>query len=310
MQPIIAFQMDPLQSLNPLTDTSLFLAIEAKKRGFKLFSYLPSALSYAAESPFAKGVFFELDNNSKITSTTTDQIKLKDADYVLVRQNPPYDLRYISCLDILSTLPPTTKVLNKPETLRLYSEKSIPLLFKNLCPLTMITSTPQDIFDFLASEKKAVLKPLYGFGGLDVFYLSETDTNRDAIIHMMLDRYPYGVIVQEYLEEVTHDDRRLILINGELKSVFKRIPKANAIRANTAVGGTAIPCDISDNDLLICKELAAFLKKTEIMLCGIDMIGSKLIEVNITSPTGIPLVQDLYGLNLAVDFWDAVLEKQ
>ena len=148
---------------------------------------------------------------------------------------------------------------------------------------------------------------MYGFGGADVFILTAADANCDAIIDMMCARYPFGVIAQEFLPEVTTNDRRLLMVGGTLKSVFKRTPKAGTIRSNVAVGGVAIPCDVTDADHMIAERLAPFLIEHDIMLSGIDAVGDRLIEVNITSPTGLRIPERLYGHNLAKDFWDAVI---
>lgn len=307
-KPIIAIQADPLESLKTSFDTSLMLAGEASLRGYTLFAYTPADLVYNHGTIYADGRYFKVDLDGTITHIgETQRISLSDAEFVLVRQNPPYDMAYITSLDLLINLPETTRVLNNPMTLRSWGEKSIPLQFKDICPRTCIVSKPSNVHEFLKNEKTIILKPLYGFGGADVFILRETDANCDAIIDMMCARYPFGVIAQEFLPEVTTDDRRLLMINGELKAVFKRIPKTGTVRGNVAVGGTAVPCEISEADHIITERLAPFLIKQGIMLAGVDAVGDRLIEVNITSPTGLRIPERLYGLNLAKDFWDAVL---
>ena len=307
-KPIIAVQADPLESLKPSFDTSLMLAGEAALRGYSSFAYTPADLVYDHGTIYADGRYFTVDKQGNITHIgETERLTLSDAEFVLVRQNPPYDMEYLTTLDILTNLPKTTRVLNNPRTLRLWGEKLIPLQFKDICPRTCIASKPAIIHDFLAIEKTIILKPLYGFGGADVFILTAADANCDAIIDMMCARYPFGVIAQEFLPEVTTNDRRLLMVGGTLKSVFKRTPKAGTIRSNVAVGGVAIPCDVTDADHMIAERLAPFLIEHDIMLSGIDAVGDRLIEVNITSPTGLRIPERLYGHNLAKDFWDAVI---
>lgn len=308
--PIVALQIDPLESLNPKTDTSLMLGAEAIARDMLLFAYTPCDLTYGGSSIYATGRFFKTDINGVVIEVG-DRVRfpLEEASYVLVRQNPPYDMGYITCLDILSNLPITTRVLNDAKTLRSWSEKSIPLMFKDLCPLTCITRNPKEIYAFLAAEKVAILKPLYGFGGQDVFILKQNDANVDVIIDMMRNRYPYGVIVQEFISDVAFNDRRLLMIDGKLKAVFKRIPQEGMVRSNMAVGGTPMACIISEADRIIESWLSPFLSAHGIMLAGIDVIGSYLNEVNITSPTGLRFAQHLYGCDLAKDFWDVVLSS-
>jgi glutathione synthase len=216
---------------------------------------------------------------------------------------------YIGCLEILATLPKTTRILNSAKALRLYSEKTIPLLFPHLIPKTVITRSKAVIADFLSAQSQIVLKPLYGFGGMDVFLIRSDDVNRDALIDMMCSRYPHGVIAQEFIPTVSHNERRLIMIDGQLKAVFKRIPEVGSIRSNTAVGGTATACVITADDEKIAETLSPFLRENEIMLCGVDAIDDKLIEVNITSPTGLLYANSLYGMHLEVDFWNAALAE-
>lgn len=307
-KPIVAIQADPLESLKPSFDTSLMLAGEAALRGYSSFAYTPADLVYNHGMIYADGRYFTVNTKGNITHIgRLERLILSDAAFVLVRQNPPYDMCYITALDVLINLPATTRVLNNPTTLRSWGEKSIPLQFKDICPRTCIASKPSIIHEFLSIERTVILKPLYGFGGADVFILRATDANCDAIIDMMCARYPFGVIAQEFLPAVTTDDRRLLMINGQLKAVFKRTPKAGTIRGNVAVGGTAAPCDMNDADHRLTERLAPFLIEHGIILAGVDAVGDRLIEVNITSPTGLRIPERLYGQNLAKDFWDAVL---
>lgn len=309
-KPCVAMQADPLELLKPLYDTSLMLAYEAQQRGFSLFAYTPSRLTYDSYGIYAHGRFFSVDESGNVFNLSKVQrFALSNAEYVLIRQNPPYDMGYLTALDILSNLPSSTRVLNNPSTLRLWSEKSIPLQFKEVCPRTCITADSSVIYAFMDEEKTIVLKPLYGFGGQDVFVITKDDPNTDAIIEIMCSRYPFGLIAQAFIKQVNTDDRRLLMVGGTLKSVFKRTPKAGTIRSNMAVGGEPIPCEITAADQLIAEQLGSFFLKNDIMLSGIDVIGDKLIEVNITSPTGLRVAKKLYGHNLAKDFWDATIGK-
>jgi glutathione synthase len=308
--PCVAIQMDPFETLKPVYDTTLMLAFEAQQRGFSLFSYLPSKLTYDSKEISAYGCFFTLDDKGIILQKSQPQhLRLDTVQYVLIRQNPPYDMGYLTALDILSNLPKTTRVLNDPKALRMWGEKSIPLLFKEICPRTCITSDKEVIYSFLKQEKDIVIKPLYGFSGQDVFFLSNQVPNTETIIDIMLSKYPFGLIAQTFLKNVATNDRRLIFINGELKTVFKLVPKEDSIRSNTAAGGSHVPCERTVADQVIAERIGPFLKENDILLSGVDAIDDKLLEVNITSPAGLRISEKLYGLNLAKDFWDAASTK-
>lgn len=317
---ILAVQADPVLSLNPSTDTSLLLALEAQKRGMMVFFYTPQHLYLDQGIPIAKGVFVTLEKNAdgqslKIKSLSdTVVLSLSDAAYIVIRQNPPYNMAYLLALDMLCFLDQNkTKVINAPDSLARFKEKLIPQLFPEICPLTRICQTIDHVYDFqhdlkIHSKRAMVLKPLHSFGGNDVFLIKADDVNTDALVHMMCDRYPDGLVAQEFLKDVSHNERRLIFIDGILKSVFKRIPKEQSIRSNTVVGGIPTVCDLSKDDEQIACRIGPFLKEKGFNLAGVDAIGPYLIEVNVTSPTGLWFANRLYEKQLEVDFWNAILK--
>jgi glutathione synthase len=305
MKPFIAFQIDPFETLNPKTDTSLMIAHEGMRRGYKIFGYGPSALSVHNANVYAYGYFFNVTSDGHITHTSSlERIALECAAAVFIRQNPPYDMGYLTPLSHLAHLPKTTKVLNNPNTLRLYGEKCIPLLFPDFIPDTCISTLFSNIMHFVQHHKRSVIKPLYGYGGCDVFVVSEQDLNTKALITHMIEHNPWGLIVQEYIEAISDGDRRLIFINGLLKSTYKRIPDTFDFRSNTAVGGSIAPYTCTDEDDALANVLTPFLKQHDIALAGVDIIGPYLIEVNITSPTGFRAAEHLYQKNLATVLWD------
>lgn len=306
---IAAFQIDPIESLNPKTDTSLLMMREAQKRGFECFVYTPQHLGYYDGDIMAYGIFVTVDHNCIVINQSPYQkISLFKARYVFIRQNPPYDMSYITALDLLQLVAKSgsVTVLNNPQSLLLFKEKMIPLLFPDLIPKTCILHAKNDIHNFIDTKKNVVLKPLHGFAGSDVMLVNDCDVNRDAIVDLLLVNYPQGIIAQEFLKNVQHNERRLIFINGELKSVFKRIPKDGNIRSNTGAGGVPTKCDFSDDDFVAEDRLKPFLKESGFMLAGIDMIDRYLIEVNVTSPTGLRYAENLYGVYLEVDLWNAI----
>ncbi len=305
--PIAAFCIDPFESLNRESDTSLLLAKEACRREQVTFAFEPKNLFTINNQVYAKGRFFNIQaDNSLHVSTQITTVCLNEVKWVFIRQDPPYDMQYITVLDMLMQLPKTTHVYNCPRSLLLYKEKTIPLQFVHLIPKTCITSQQDVILDFINTHGRAVLKPLHGCGGDNVILIQAKDTNTKVLVQMWCTHYPQGIIVQEFLPNVSHNERRLIFINGELKAVFKRIPEEGQIRSNTAIGGTAHSCDITAADTHIASHMGPFLKDNLFMLAGVDAIDDKLIEVNVTSPTGFVYANKLYGTSLEVDFWNAI----
>lgn len=304
---MIAFQSDPLDRLNVKTDTTLCLAHEAQKRNFKLFSYTPKLLTHNQNKTLAYGNFFKFNSENQLQKQQENEyLDLNEAKFVLIRQNPPFDLSYLTNTFILEHLSQETLVLNNPQSLRMMSEKLSILDFPHLIPPTLVTSDLQEIIHFLDSHKKSVVKPLFEYGGRGVLFLSAKDPNKYSLIELYLDRYPEGIMVQQFIPEVKEGDKRIILINGNPVGCFLRKPQINEIRSNLRVGAAAVPSILTQKDHEICEALSSSLKKLGLYLVGIDVIGSYLTEINVTSPTGFMTLKELYGIKAAELFWDGL----
>lgn len=303
---IVAVQMDAIETIDVETDTSFALALEAQKRGYRLFYYQPKELFYEEGLVKARGHFCRLiDQNQAYFSLEPEQIlSLKDAAYVLIRQNPPFDLAYITTTHLLDLLPSTTTVINNPQGVRDAPEKLLVTHFNSLIPPTLITRSFDDIKLFLKNHKTAVLKPLFDFGGNGVLKIYHHDPNLQAIVELYQRIYKEPFVVQKFLPEVADGDKRILLINGDPVGIFKRIPSKENIRSNIRIGGKAQKCVYTSRDQEICKTIGPVLRKMGLHFVGIDVIGDFLTEINVTSPTGMRVMNRLYTLDLATNFWD------
>jgi glutathione synthase len=307
-QPIVAIQMDPLEMIRVKTDTSFALGLEAQKRGYRLFVYQPSDLSYQDNHLLAKGqfvTFFDQDENY-FSVQSRESLRLDQAQFVLLRQDPPFNMAYITTTFLLDLLPETTMVLNNPEGVRNTSEKLFMTHFPDLVPPTLLSRDIDQIAAFLDQEEAIILKPLYDFGGSGIFKLRRNDANFGSLIELYMRLYQEPFVVQKFLPEVALGDKRIIVIHGEPVGVFKRIPPEGQARSNMRIGGTAHPCDLSPRDHEICRRLSPFFKERGLALVGLDVIGDYVTEVNVTSPTGMRVMNRMYNLDLAVSFWNGV----
>jgi glutathione synthase len=313
---IVALQMDNPAHINVTTDTTFALGVEAQKRGFRLFAYEPRQLSCertlnGTSRIMARGQWVTFNENSDLFYTPEPEtlLYLAEAAYVLMRQNPPFNMAYIAATHLLELLPPSTRVINNPSGVRNAPEKLLVTHFPHLIPPTLISWDRGLIKEFLAVHKAVILKPLFEFGGNGIFLLKEGDTNLTGLLEMYQRLYAEPPIFQKYLPEIREGDKRIILINGKPKGVFKRIPPSGHVRSNMRLGGQAVPCDYTTRDLEICHALEPILKQRGLYLTGIDVIGDYLTEINVTSPTGIPVIHRLYNKNLAQDFWNHLDEQ-
>lgn len=305
--PIVAIQMDPVETIKIITDTSFALGLEAQKRGYQLFYYLPGQLSYDEGILFADGYFIEfIDNEScHYKFLKAARLELAQAKYVLIRQDPPFDMAYITTTHLLELLPETTLVLNNPVGVRNAPEKLLVTHFKDLAPPTLLTRDPHLIHDFIDRYNTVIIKPLYDFGGSGIFKISRNDANSGSLLELYQRLYKEPFVIQRYLPEVEEGDKRIIIINGEPVGVFKRIPPQGQARSNVRIGGTAQHCELSTHDYHICNTIKPKLLGMGIHLAGIDVIGDYLTEINVTSPTGMRLMNRMYDLDLAINFWDS-----
>lgn len=306
LKPIVAIQMDPLESIKVFTDTSFALGVEAQKRGYQLFVYEPKDLSYHQGQVTASGRFVTFID--RLTDYFTVQSKatlaLDQARFVLLRQDPPFNMAYITTTFMLELLPPSTVVLNNPKSVRNGPEKVLPLLFPDLTTPTLLTRDQDQIEDFLDCHGTIIVKPLYDFGGNGIFKISKGDANYGSLIELYQKLYQEPFVIQKFLPEVAQGDKRIIMINGKVGGIFKRIPPQGQARSNVRIGGKAEPCDLSPRDQEICERLRPFLQEQGLVLVGLDVIGDYVTEINITSPTGMRMMNRMYDIDLAVDFWD------
>jgi glutathione synthase len=307
----IAIQMDPLESINIKADSTYILALEAQKRGYRLFHYLPKNLIYENGRVSALGNIFKLFPNKKIFFKK-DKIKkifLDDYDVVLVRQDPPFNMSYITATYLLEMVSDKTLILNDPKSIRDNPEKLSMLNFKNIIPPTLISKNIEQCFNFQKKYKKTIIKPLYGNGGEGILKLEGTNILLKRKILKLISRYKQPIVIQKYLKEIKEGDRRIILIDGEYVGSVARIPKKGSVTANFHTGGTAKKVGLVRRDKKICSILKPFLKKNKLFFTGVDVIGNYLTEINVTSPTGIQEINKLNEVRLEEFFWDRVEKK-
>jgi glutathione synthase len=307
----IAIQMDPLESINIKTDSTYILALEAQKRGYILFHYLPENLIYENGRVSALGNVFKLFPNKKtfFKKSKTQKIFLDDYDVVLVRQDPPFNMGYITATYLLEMVSDKTLILNDSKSIRDNPEKLSMLNFKNIIPPTLISKNIEQCFNFQKKYKKTIIKPLYGNGGEGISKLEGTNTLLKRKILKLISRYKQPIVVQKYLKEIKEGDRRIILIDGEYVGSVARIPKKGSVTANFHTGGSAKKIGLVRRDKKICSILKPFLKKNKLFFAGIDVIGNYLTEINVTSPTGIQEINKLNRVKLEEFFWDRVEKK-
>ena len=307
----IAIQMDPLESINIKSDSTYILSLEAQKRGHSLFHYLPENLIYENGRVSALGNVFKLFPNKKIffKKSKTQKIFLDDCDVVLVRQDPPFNMSYITATYLLEMVSDKTLILNDPKSIRDNPEKLSMFNFKNIIPPTLISKNIEQCFNFQKKYKKTIIKPLYGNGGEGISKLEGTNTLLKRKILKLISRYKQPIVIQKYLKEIKEGDRRIILIDGEYVGSVARIPKKGSVTANFHTGGSAKKVGLVRRDKKICSILKPFLKKNKLFFTGIDVIGNYLTEINVTSPTGIQEINKLNRVKLEEFFWDRVEKK-
>ena len=307
----IAIQMDPLESINIKSDSTYILALEAQKRGYRLFHYLPENLIYENGRVSAIGNVFKLFPNKKIffKKYQTQKIFLDDYDVILVRQDPPFNMSYITATYLLEKVSNKTLILNNPKSIRDNPEKLSMFNFKSVIPPTLISKNIEQCFNFQKKYKKTIIKPLYGNGGEGISKLEGINVVLKRKILKLINKYKQPIVMQKYLSEIKEGDRRIILIDGEYVGSVARIPKKGSVTANFHTGGTAKKVGLIRRDKKICNILKPFLKKNKLFFTGIDIIGNYLTEINVTSPTGIQEINRLNGARLEKFFWDRVEKK-
>ena len=308
----IAFQMDPMEEVDINADTTFALAEEASFRGYELYEYSPEHLIYNEGLVQARARKMHINRNGKEHVTFEDRKLINlalDVDVVWMRQDPPFDMSYITATHLLERLCPHTLVVNDPKWVRSCPEKILPLDFPELMPETVITRDRLSIDKFRSKHKDIILKPLYGNGGAGVFLVKEGDSNYSALIEMFMENSREPLIAQAFLKDVGKGDKRIIIIDGEPVGAINRIPQKGEMRSNMHVGGLATSTDLTESDLYICEAIGPMLKDRGQILVGIDVIGDKMTEINITSPTGVQELKDFTGIDAAALAWDAIERK-
>jgi glutathione synthase len=308
----IAFQMDPMEGVDINADTTFALAEEASSRGYELYEYSPEHLIYNEGQVQARARKMQINRNGKdhVIFEERKLINLAlDVDVVWMRQDPPFDMSYITATHLLERLCTHTLVVNDPKWVRACPEKILPLDFPELMPETLITRDRPSIDKFRSKHKDIILKPLYGNGGAGVFLVKEGDSNYSALIEMFIENSREPLIAQAFLKDVEKGDKRIIIIDGEPVGAINRIPQKGEMRSNMHVGGLATSTDLTASDLYICKAIGPMLKDRGQILVGIDVIGDKMTEINITSPTGVQELKEFTGIDAAALAWDAIERK-
>lgn len=304
----VAIQMDPIASIDISADSTFRIGEEAQARGHKLFYYTPDQLSYREGRIIVRGCDLTLRRvkGDHFTLGPVRDADLAQFDTVWLRQDPPFDMGYITTTHLLDLLPPSTLVVNNPFWVRNYPEKLLVLQFPDLIPPTMIARDLETLRSFKEAHGDIILKPLYGNGGAGVFRLGPDDRNLNSLYELFagLNREP--LIAQKFLPDVAQGDKRVILIDGEPVGAINRVPAKGETRSNLHVGGSAEKVGLSARDREICAKIGPLLREKGQIFVGIDVIGGWLTEINVTSPTGIQELERFDGTNVAALIWDAI----
>ena len=304
----VAFQMDPIQGVDINADSTFRLAEEAQARGAELFFYTPDALALDEGKVTARGYALTVrrEQGNHATLGPLEVVNLADFDVVWLRQDPPFDMGYITTTHILERLPATTQVVNDPFWVRNYPEKLLVLDFPDLIPPTTIARNLETLQAFRARHGDMILKPLYGNGGAGVFRLMPDDKNMVSLHELFsgINREP--LIAQKFVPDVSNGDKRVILVDGEPIGAINRVPPAGETRSNMHVGGRAEKIGLTARDKEICNAIGPLLREKGQVFVGIDVIGDYLTEINVTSPTGIQELERFDGVNVAGAIWDAI----
>ena len=308
----IAFQMDPITAVNINADSSFRLAEEAQRRGHSLFYYSADMLAFQEGTLTARG---HKMNVQRVEGTPAilepeEEVALSDFDVIWLRQDPPFDMHYITTTHLLDLVHPKTLVVNDPFWVRNYPEKLLVLNFPDLIPPTTIARDLETIKAFKAKHKDIILKPLYGNGGAGVFRLDEGDRNLSSLHELFTGFSREPLIVQKFLPDVSNGDKRVILVNGEPVGAINRVPAKGETRSNMHVGGRPEKIGLSDRDYEICAKIGPLLREKGQIFVGIDVIGDYLTEINVTSPTGIQELERFDGINVAEKIWQVIEAKR
>ena len=307
----VAVQIDEPKLLDKNADSTIALIEEALFRRYKVFIYTVDQLSLKDNNPVAicrEVLKLDIKQERFLELSREKEKTLSIFDIILVRQDPPFNMKYLTATYLLEKISKNTIVLNDPLSIRNSPEKLLVTNFYKLMPPTLITKSKNEILDFLKINKTCVIKPLYGNGGQDIFFSSLEDPNLNVIIEKFLEKDEH-FIVQKFLKNVLKGDKRILLIDGEPVGAINRIPSGKQIRANLHIGGKAIKANLSSRDLEICNEIKLSLKEKKLFFTGIDIIDNYLTEINVTSPTCIREIDYFNKDNISAKFWDKIENK-
>ena len=306
----VAVQMDTLNKINKDTDSTLALIQEAIKRRFSVFIYNVENLYLENNELKAianKVLSVDIKKEKFLALDAAHEIKLKSFEFVLVRQDPPFNMEYITATYLLERLPKSCMVLNKPNSIRDCPEKLFVMDFFKLMPPTLISKQKSQLIKFVKKFKKVVIKPIYGNGGSNVFYLNEKDPNLNIIVENLISEKEH-VIVQKFIKNVKKGDKRILLINGLPVGAVNRVPTNNEIRANLHIGGRAKKTNLTKREKFICNQIESKLREKGLFFTGIDVIDGYLTEINVTSPTCIREIDALSKINISYIYWEEALK--
>ena len=309
----VAIQMDPIEAVNIESDTTFLQAMEAQNRGYPVWVYDFRTLALEDGRLFCRARPVTLRATVGDHVSFGDEVRLdlaEDVDVILMRQDPPFDMAYVTATYLLETVHPKTLVVNDPAEVRSAPEKLLVTRFAGLQPPTLISSDPVALIDFHRRHGDVVLKPLHGAGGSGVVRLKADDPNLEALIeiHAVGSRDP--LVIQKFIPAVSKGDKRILLIDGEPVGAINRIPAEGAVRSNLHVGGTAAAVELTDRDREICAAIGPTLRERGLIFVGIDVIGDYLTEINVTSPTGAQQLKRFAGVDAAALMWDVIERKR
>jgi len=299
---IVAIQGNHPSKLDPVTDTSVFLAHEIQSKNYKIFYYDPKDLSIINSRVIAKGFFIRIDYNKKkfFRIFKKQKLDLLKCKFILIRQNPPFNLEYVSTTYILETIKDKVKIINNPTSIRNVSEKLFSIKYLRYMPNTIFTQNINEIKKFFKTNKKVILKPIHSYSGNDIHLLNKFNLK---FIKKFIKKHNY-IMCQKYLPRIINGDKRVFLINGKISGAISRVPKKGSFLSNISKGAKAVNTRLTKLEKKICKLIAKDLKKEQIFFAGIDFIDQKLNgDINVTSPTGLKTLYDLSKINLARTFW-------
>jgi glutathione synthase len=304
----VAVQSDPIEVFNIEGDSTFALMLEAQARGHSLFYYQTHSLAYehGVLTAYGQNVKVQDAKGSHFTADEAQRIDLSTQQVLHMRQDPPFDMGYITATHLLDLIHPKTLVVNDPTEVRNAPEKLFILKFRDYMPETLITRDVGEIDKFRKEHGDVILKPLYGNGGAGVFRISADDQNFSSLMELFAAAYREPYIAQKYLPEVRKGDKRIILVDGKVAGAINRVPAAHDNRSNMHVGGRAEPATLTKHEHEICEAIGPELKKRGLIFTGIDVIGDYMTEINVTSPTGIRQVKRFGGADIAALIWDAI----